>query len=91
MRSRDPRETFARTAAGLVEDDSSVALVCAEISGQFFGEVEHRHPDRVVNVGIREQLLVNAGTGFALAGMRPIVQPSPPSSSSGPSSRSSSG
>jgi transketolase len=70
---RDPRLTFARTAASLVEEDLSVALVYAEISGQFFGEVERRHPDRVINVGIREQLLVNVGAGMALTGMRPIV------------------
>ncbi len=70
---RDPRTTFAQTAAALVEDDLSVALVYAEISGQFFGEVERRHPDRVINVGIREQLLVNVGAGLALTGMRPIV------------------
>lgn len=70
---RDPRTTFARTAADLVEEDLSVALVYAEISGQFFGEVERRHPTRVINVGIREQLLVNVGAGLALAGMRPIV------------------
>ena len=69
----DPRQRFARTAADLVEEDLSVALVYAEISGQFFGDVEARHPDRVVNVGIREQLLVNVGAGLALAGMRPIV------------------
>jgi transketolase len=69
----DPRTQFARTAADLVETDPSVALVYAEISGQFLGEVESRHPDRVVNVGIREQLLVNVGAGLALTGMRPIV------------------
>jgi transketolase len=60
-------------ASDLVEEDLSVALVYAEISGQFFGDVETRHPDRVVNVGIREQLLVNVGAGLALSGMRPIV------------------
>ncbi len=68
-----PREQFARTAADLVDDDSSVALVYAEISGQFFASVAARHPDRVVNVGIREQLLVNVGAGMALTGLRPIV------------------
>jgi len=67
------RLQFARTAADLVDTDLSVALVYAEISGQFFGPVEERHPDRVVNVGIREQLLVNVGAGLALTGMRPIV------------------
>ena len=69
----NPRTQFARTAADLVETDLSVALVYAEISGQYFGETEARHPDRVVNVGIREQLLVNVGAGMALTGMRPIV------------------
>ncbi len=69
----NPRTQFARTAEDLVETDPSVALVYAEISGQFFGEVEARHPDRVINVGIREQLLVSVGAGLALTGMRPIV------------------
>ena len=69
----NPREQFAHTAGDLVETDPSVALVYAEISGQFFGEVEARHPDRVINVGIREQLLLNVGAGLALTGMRPIV------------------
>lgn len=67
------REQFARTAADLVRTDDSVALVYAEISGQYFGPVETEHPDRVVNVGIREQLLVSAGAGMALTGLRPIV------------------
>ena len=71
--ARDPRQSFARAAAGLVDEDLSVALVYAEISGKFFGEVERRHPERVINVGIREQLLLNVGAGLALSGMRPIV------------------
>ncbi len=70
---RDTRATFAATASALVEEDLSVALVYAEISGQYFGDVERRHPERVVNVGIREQLLVNVGAGLALTGMRPVV------------------
>lgn len=73
MRPRDPRRVFAATASALVEDDLSVALVYAEISGQYLQDVARRHPDRVVNVGIREQLLVNVGAGLALTGLRPIV------------------
>ncbi len=68
-----PRLQFARTAVDLVETDESVALVYAEISERFFGGVERRHPERAVNVGIREQLLVSVGAGMALTGMRPIV------------------
>ena len=71
--SRDTREVFAATAADLVEQDLSLALVYAEISGQYFAEVRRRHPDRVVDVGIREQLLVNVGAGMAMTGMRPVV------------------
>jgi transketolase len=48
-------------------------LVLAEISARFFGDAVRRHPDRALNVGIREQLLVNVGAGMALTGMRPIV------------------
>src|SRR3954471_17145272 len=70
---RDPRTQFARTATDLLEEDLSTMLVYAEISARFFGEATRRHPDRVVNVGIREQLLVNVGAGLALTGLRPIV------------------
>ncbi|HEY0951806.1 transketolase family protein [Nocardioides sp.] len=69
----DPRRVFADTAVSLVEDDLSAALVYAEISGQFFGDAARRHPERIINVGIREQLLVSVGAGLALTGMRPIV------------------
>lgn len=68
-----PREQFAHTAVDLVRTDDSVTLVYAEISGQYFGPVETEFPDRVVNVGIREQLLVSVGAGLALTGMRPVV------------------
>ena len=69
----DPRTQFARATADLLDRDLSTALVFAEISARFFGAAVRRHPDRVVNVGIREQLLVNVGAGMALTGMRPIV------------------
>jgi transketolase len=69
----DPRMQFARTVTELLDEDFSTALVWAEISGRFFGSAVRRHPDRVVNVGIREQLLVNVAAGFALTGMRPLV------------------
>ena len=71
--TRDPRTQFGRTVTDVLDEDLSTALVWAEISGRFFGEAARRHPDRVVNVGIREQLLVNVGAGLALTGLRPIV------------------
>jgi transketolase len=71
--SRDPRTQFARTVTDLLDEDLSTALVLAEISARFFGRAIRAHPDRVLNVGIREQLLVNVGAGLALTGMRPVV------------------
>lgn len=70
---RDSRETFAATAADLVRTDPRTAIVYAEISGQYFGDVAGDVPERVINVGIREQLLVSVGAGLALSGLRPIV------------------
>ena len=67
------REQFARTAVDVVDTDPTAALVYAEISGQYLGEARRRHPDRVINVGIREQLLVSTGAGLALSGLTPIV------------------
>ncbi len=67
------REQFAATASDLLEEDPLVAVVLADISAGMFTHAARRHPRRVVNVGIREQLMVNVGAGMALTGLRPII------------------
>lgn len=67
------REQFAATSTALLDERDDVALVYAEISGQYFGGAHDRHPRRVINVGIREQLLVSSAAGLSLNGIRPIV------------------
>ncbi|WP_069812305.1 transketolase family protein [Streptomyces sp. TP-A0874] len=67
------RERFATTVSRLLDEDRRLALLLAEIGRDGFRKAERRHPDRVINVGIREQLLVGAAGGLALTGMRPIV------------------
>ncbi|MGW3464399.1 transketolase family protein [Streptomyces olivaceoviridis] len=67
------RDRFAPVVSRLLEEDPRVAVVLAEIGRDGFREAERRHPDRVINVGIREQLLVGAAAGLALTGLRPIV------------------
>ncbi|EFL27415.1 putative transketolase [Streptomyces himastatinicus ATCC 53653] len=67
------RERFASTASRLLDDDPRLAVVLAEIGKDGFADAGRTHPDRVINVGIREQLLVGVGGGLALTGMRPIV------------------
>ncbi|MET8768645.1 transketolase [Streptomyces sp. NPDC004658] len=67
------RDRFAPVVSRLLDEDPRVAVVLAEIGRDGFREAERRHPDRVINVGIREQLLVGAAAGLALTGLRPVV------------------
>jgi transketolase len=69
----DMRTVFASAASSLLEEDPLAAVVLAEISADLFAKAAARHPDRVLNVGIREQLMVSVGGGLSLAGLRPIV------------------
>lgn len=69
----DMRTAFAETASALLEEDPLTAVVLAEISADMFAKAMARHPDRVLNVGIREQLMISVAGGLALSGMRPIV------------------
>ncbi|MEU3999012.1 MULTISPECIES: transketolase family protein [Streptomyces] len=67
------RDRFAPLVTRLLDEDPRVVAVLAEIGADGFAEARRRHPDRVVNVGIREQLLVGAAAGMALTGLRPVV------------------
>ena len=67
------RDQFALTTAELLDQDPRTALVLADIGAAQFPEAARVHPDRVVNVGIREQLLIGVAGGLALTGMRPIA------------------
>ncbi|MGA5125375.1 transketolase family protein [Streptomyces pseudogriseolus] len=67
------RDRFASVVTRLLNEDPRVAVVLAEVTADRFTEAFRRHPDRALNVGIREQLLVGAASGMALAGLRPVV------------------
>lgn len=67
------RERFVATASDLLDADPRVAVVLADITASAFAPAAARHPDRVINVGIREQLMVSVAGGLALAGLRPIA------------------
>jgi transketolase len=68
------RERFARVVARALDDDPRVALVLADIGvGQLQAAGVDAHCDRVVNVGIREQLMIGVAAGMALEGLRPVV------------------
>ncbi|AZM93430.1 MULTISPECIES: transketolase family protein [Streptomyces] len=67
------RERFISVTSRLLDEDRRLAVVLAEISMDGFRPAQERHPDRVINVGIREQLLVGVGGGLALTGLRPVL------------------
>lgn len=67
------RETFLSTIDAALDVDSRLVVVVADISAAQLGAVKLRHPRRVINVGIREQLLISVAGGLALAGMRPVA------------------
>ena len=67
------RERFYRVAGLLLDDDPRLAVALAVIGGDAFKAARQRHPDRVIDLGIREQLLISVTGGLALAGLRPIA------------------
>jgi transketolase len=69
------RYRFTQATAQLLDENEDVVVVMADIGVGLFAEtgVMRRHPDRVVNVGIREQAMIGVAAGYALEGFRPIV------------------
>lgn len=67
------RDRFVSVISELLEEDPRLAVVLADISTEEFAPAHRRHPDRVINVGIREQLLIGVTGGLALEKMRPVA------------------
>jgi transketolase len=67
------RDRFARVTSELLDEDPRLAVVLAEIGIAGFARSRRRHAHRVINVGIREQLMVSVASGLALTGLRPIA------------------
>jgi transketolase len=67
------RQRFIDTAIQLLDDEPRTAVVLADISADAFAAAAKEHPDRVINVGIREQLMIGVAGGLALTGLRPIA------------------
>jgi transketolase len=69
----DMRTAFAETAKEIVANDPLAAVVLADISTSLFEDAMVNFPDRLINVGIRESLMISVGGGLALTGMHPIM------------------
>jgi transketolase len=67
------RDRFVQTVSDLLDQDPRTALVLAQISAALFRPAAARHPARVLNLGIREQLMIGVAGGLSLTGLRPIA------------------
>lgn len=67
------RERFAEVTTELLAAHERLSVVTADLSATLFDKARENHPTRVINLGIREQLLISVAGGLALAGMRPIA------------------
>jgi transketolase len=67
------RERFERVTSELLDSNPRLAVVTADIGADGFEPARRRHPDRVINLGIREQLLIGVASGLALTGLRPVA------------------
>jgi transketolase len=67
------RERFERVTSELLDSNPRLAVVTADIGASAFEPARQRHQDRVINLGIREQLLIGVTSGLALTGLRPVA------------------
>ncbi|MHB8313465.1 MAG: transketolase family protein [Candidatus Dormibacteria bacterium] len=67
------RERMVDEVGAQLDEHANVVVVLAAISAALFEPVRREHPDRVINVGIREQALIGVAAGLAAAGMRPVA------------------
>jgi transketolase len=67
------RQRFYQVTSALLDRDPRLAVVLADIGEAELEPARRRHPDRVINLGIREQLLISVAGGLALAGLRPVA------------------
>jgi transketolase len=67
------RSVFVDTVIESLDTDPRVVMVTADISSWSFDTVRAKYPDRVINVGIREQAMISIAGGLALTGYRPVV------------------
>lgn len=72
-RQQTMRDVFTSSLTSALDTDGALALVLADISADRFTEAATRWPDRVINVGIREQAMIGVAGGLALAGLRPVA------------------
>jgi transketolase len=70
----DCRDAFGATLESLAREDERVVVVCNDSVGSSkLGSFQQAFPERLVNVGIAEQVMIGVAAGLANGGRRPFV------------------
>lgn len=70
----DCRDAFVATLESLADEDERVVVVCNDSVGSSkLGGFQKKFPQRLVNVGIAEQVMIGVAAGLANGGKRPFV------------------
>jgi len=68
------RNTFADVFYELAKDDPKLAVIVADISpAGSIAKFREEYPDRFINTGVAEQIMIGMAAGMALRGMRPFA------------------
>lgn len=68
------RNTFSKALYECATEDPSIYIVVADISpAGSMAEFQKDHPDRFINVGVAEQVMIGMAAGLALKGCQPFA------------------
>jgi transketolase len=67
------RDAFFETLEELMGSNEKIVFITADLGFKLFDRIAARHPDRVINVGIREATMIGIAAGLSKEGFLPFV------------------
>ena len=67
------RDAFIKSLLEEIQKDSSIILLTADLGFGVFEELETKHPNQYINVGVAEQNMVGVATGLSMEGFRTLT------------------
>ena len=67
------RDAFIKSLLEEIKKDSSIILLTADLGFGVFEELETKHPNQYINVGVAEQNMVGVATGLSMEGFRTLT------------------
>jgi transketolase len=67
------RNAFFETLERLMGSNKKIIFITADLGFKLFDRIAERHPDRVINVGVREATMIGIAAGLSKEGFLPFV------------------